>query len=140
MKIPALMTMAISLVLGLSAASADVIGERKANFRKNVVSLKAINKAIPEGDYAAIAAAASVVANWSRDMTAFFPEGSDEGDTKARPEIWTEWEKFVSLAKNAEDSAQALADLAKAGNTDALPGALSTLGASCKSCHNSFKY
>ncbi|XDZ64784.1 cytochrome c [Alphaproteobacteria bacterium LSUCC0684] len=140
MKFPALITLTFSLVLGLSTASADVIGERKANFRKNVDALKAINTAIPEGDHAAVAAAASVVANWSRDMTAFFPKGSDEGDTKARPEIWMEWEKFVSLAKNAEDSALALAQLAKAGNAEALPGALNTLGASCKACHNSFKY
>ncbi len=140
MKTLALATTALSLALSLSAAHADVISERKAKFRQNVDALKAINKAIPEGDMATIAAAASAVADWSREMTAFFPEGSDEGDTKARPEIWLEREKFETLAGNAENKALALAALAQVGNQDGLADGFKALSATCKACHSSFKY
>jgi cytochrome c556 len=140
MKTHALITITLSLALSLSAAKADVIGERKAKFRQNVDAMKAISKAIPEGDVSTIAVAASLVAEWSKEMTAFFPEGSDQGDTKARPEIWLEWEKFEALAGNAADKALALAALAQAGNKDGLADGLNALGATCKACHNSFKY
>jgi len=139
MKLLTPVVLAASLVFGIAAAQADVISTRKAGFKQNADQLKAINNAIGAGDFAAIEAAANIVASWSREMTAYFPEGSDEGDTKARPEIWFEWEKFESLAAAAQKNALALAALAKAGDQDALPGALKELGSSCKACHSSFK-
>ncbi|NDA08008.1 MAG: hypothetical protein EBZ18_01180, partial [Alphaproteobacteria bacterium] len=59
----------------------------------------------------------------------FLPRRIRPGDTKARPEIWLEWEKFEALAGNAADKALALAALAQAGNKDGLADGLNALGA-----------
>lgn len=134
-----LSTAAVILALGFTANAADVINERKANFRANVDALKAIKAAIPAGDTATIAANARKVADWSAKMVEYFPEGSDTGDTKARAEIWFEFDTFTSRAKDAEQAALALASLAESGNTAGLAEGLGKLGGTCKACHKSFK-
>ncbi|MEO5373422.1 MAG: cytochrome c [Alphaproteobacteria bacterium] len=68
-----------------------------------------------------------------------FPAGTDKGETKAKPEIWTDRAKFDAAGKKAHDAAVAMADAAKTGNTDQAAEAFKTLGKACKACHEDFK-
>lgn len=132
--------LAIAFGLSISAASADVIKERRDNFKINKESMKLMKEAIPAGDTATIAERARIVASWSARMVEYFPSGSDTGDTKARPIIWSQFDKFTTLAGNAEAAALELAALADGGAEPKELGAgLGKLGASCKSCHMNFK-
>lgn len=133
-------TLAVCVGLLASAASADVIAERKANFKVNGDSMKAMKAAIPAGDNALIAERARVIASWSSRMVDYFPEGSDEGDTSARFDIWADFDKFTELAKNAETAALELASLADGGaGAKDLANGLGKLGGTCKACHDDFK-
>ena len=49
-----------------------------------------------------------------------FPAGSDKGDTKAKPEIWTEMDKFKAAATKMQDEMAKLNVAAKSGNLDAI--------------------
>ena len=130
----------IVLAIVSIAVAADVIAERKANFKRNADSLKAIQAAIPQGDTATIAASAQRVADWSARMLDYFPEGSDEGDTKARAEIWFDFDVFTERAKDAENAALSLVALANnRANSGALAGGLKALADTCKACHQDFK-
>ena len=131
--------LAISLCLSVTAQAADVISERKAGFRGNVAALKIIKAAIPAGDTPAIAAEARKVADWSSRMIDYFPEGSGEGDTKALPNIWTEFDDFTALAKNAENAAVELAMMADKDEMTSLGKGLGKLAGTCKACHQRFK-
>ena len=134
------MGFAVILAIVSVAVAADVIAERKANFKRNADSLKAIQAAIPKGDTATIAASAQRVADWSARMLDYFPEGSDEGDTKARAEIWFDFDVFTERAKDAENAALSLVALANSGaNSGALAGGLKALADTCKACHQDFK-
>lgn len=120
-------------------AQADIISERKAGFKGNVTALKQIKGALGNGDLDTVVAAAMSVADWSSRMTEYFPEGSDQGNTNARAEIWFEFEDFTNRAKAAETAAIELADLARGGHQDKLMDGLQKLSGTCKACHSSYK-
>jgi cytochrome c556 len=68
-----------------------------------------------------------------------FMAGTDKGETRAKPEIWTDAAKF----KSAQDGAiKAIADLsaaAKSGNLDQVKAAFGEAGKACKTCHDAFR-
>jgi cytochrome c556 len=68
-----------------------------------------------------------------------FIPGSDVGDTKAKPEIWSKADKFKEANDHMESEAAKLAELAKGGNLDALKEQLGKLQKTCKACHENFK-
>lgn len=135
-----IITLAGVIVLTMAGiANADVIADRKAGFQGNVKALKTIQAAISSGDMETIAASARDVADWSSRMTDYFPEGSDTGDTKARAEIWFDFDDFTSKAQDAENAALQLAGIAEAGDQDKLMDGLKNLSGTCKACHYSYK-
>ena len=68
-----------------------------------------------------------------------FVEGSDKGDTKAKPEIWTEAAKFKEAASKSQDDVAKLVAAVKGGNLDAIKAAAGPVGQSCKGCHDTFR-
>ena len=131
---------ALMIASPLASASADVISERKANFKQSAGALRAMRGQIGNEDFASIAASADSIAKWAAQMTDYFPEGSGEGKTSARPEIWQEFADFTMLAKNHEDAALALKDAALANDGAAVGALAQKLGATCGACHSRFKY
>jgi cytochrome c556 len=130
----------IMMALMITPAYADIIAERKENFRGNVKSLKLIQPAMADGDMETISTEAKAIADWAKVMHEFFPDGSDMGDTKARPAIWENWDDFLAKATANQDAALTLAELAAAGDQDALPGAFGALSKTCGDCHKLYKY
>ncbi|MEO5347255.1 MAG: cytochrome c [Magnetococcus sp. YQC-9] len=68
-----------------------------------------------------------------------YPPGSDKGETKAKPEIWTQPEKVKQRATDAVAAAKAL--LAASSGTDkgATIAAFKSMGEKCKACHDDFR-
>ena len=70
---------------------------------------------------------------------AAFGEGTDKGDTRAKPEIWKDAAKF----REAED--KMLAEMgkvvvaAKSGKADDLKAVFAGAAGSCKNCHDTFR-
>ncbi len=62
-------------------------------------------------------------------FTAFGP-GTDTGDTRAKPNIWSDNAKFVAASnKMVEES----------GNLDQIKAAFGPVGGACKACHDDFR-
>ena len=70
---------------------------------------------------------------------AAFGEGTDKGDTRAKPEIWKESAKFKEASDKMVAEVGKLNTAAKAGNLDALKAAFGPAAASCKACHDNFR-
>ncbi len=128
-----------SMISSAVVAQADVIAERKANFKANAAAMKAINAALGGGDFDTVITQATTIADWARVMPDYFPENSDSGDTKARADIWMDFDGFKSRASANEQAALTLISTAKIGDVSATIGALKALGGTCKSCHDNFK-
>ncbi len=83
---------------------------------------------------------AAVVADMSKLPWAGFVPGTDKGgNTKAKPEVWTEQAKFTENNKKLMAATDKLAIAAKAGNLDTLKTAFAATADSCKACHDDFR-
>ena len=63
---------------------------------------------------------------------AAFAPGTEEGDTKAKPEIWLDMEDFKAKAKHAQEEVAKLAEVAASGDFDALKSQVGATGKACK--------
>lgn len=68
-----------------------------------------------------------------------FTPGSDKGDTKAKPEIWTDWDKFKSRMNGFQMESAKLASVAKGGDMNAIRAQFGDTAKTCKACHDDFK-
>jgi cytochrome c556 len=70
-----------------------------------------------------------------------FPDISQTGNTKARPEIWTSRADFDQRQKDFADHAAKLAQVLHQddSNSDAFKAAVKDVGADCKGCHDNYR-
>jgi cytochrome c556 len=70
-----------------------------------------------------------------------FPDASKNGDTRAKPEIWSNRADFDKKLKDFHDHALALSQLAARpeGATDAFKTAARTVAQDCKRCHDDYR-
>ena len=90
-------------------------------------------------DAQSAADSAAVAEFMSRLPWAAFAEGTDKGDTRAKPEIWKEQAKFKEYSEKMQAEMSKLATAAKGGNLDAIKTAVNATGASCKTCHDAYR-
>lgn len=68
-----------------------------------------------------------------------FVPGSHEGDTKALPEIWKDWNRFKTLNDRFQAEAAKLREVARTGEAAAVKAQLGETNKVCKTCHDDFK-
>jgi cytochrome c556 len=90
-------------------------------------------------DAKAAADNAELVTTLAKLPWAAFGEGTDKGETRAKPEIWKDAAKFKEAADKMQTELGKLNVAAKAGNVDALKAAFGPAAASCKACHDNFR-
>ena len=82
---------------------------------------------------------AAIVEAMSKLPWAGFGPGTDKGETRAKPEIWTDAAQFK---KGADDMVASVAQLnaaAKTGNLDNIKKAFGESAKTCKACHDAFR-
>lgn len=89
-------------------------------------------------DAGAAAANAEIVATLSKLPFAGFIEGTQAGNTKAKPAVWTDRAKFDAGATKMQEAAAKLSVAAKSGNLDQIKAAFGPTAQSCKACHDDF--
>ena len=82
---------------------------------------------------------AAVAENMSKLPWPAFADGTDMGDTKAKPEIWKEQAKFKEKSEKMQAEMSQLAAAAKTGNLDSIKTAVTATGGACKSCHDDYR-
>lgn len=68
-----------------------------------------------------------------------FPEGSLGGESRAKPEIWQQWDKFTAAADNLAVAAGRLEAAARAGDPAAIGAEAGAVGDACGGCHKVFR-
>ena len=82
---------------------------------------------------------AEIATMMSKLPYAGFVEGTDKGDTKAKPEIWTERDKFNAAATKMQDEMVKLNAAAKTGDVATIKAAAGGVGQACKGCHDNYR-
>ncbi len=75
----------------------------------------------------------------SRVQFAAFIEGSDKGNTRAKPEIWAEKDKFAARVAKSQEDVLKLVAAGKTGSLDQIKAAAGAVGESCKACHDAYQ-
>jgi len=84
---------------------------------------------------------------WAHDLAALstlnvlrgFPDGSGQGTTRAKPEIWQNKADFESKLKDLDQALVALAKATAGGDKKAIGAAVGDAGKACKACHDEYK-
>lgn len=86
----------------------------------------------------AVAAAQTLVDNFTR-LPTLFPEDSMEGETRALPLIWEDWEGFEAQVAMAKEAAEALLAATQSGDEAAIASATEAMGGQCGACHSKYR-
>ena len=141
----ALTSAAITLALPAQAQFAKP--EDAIKYRKSVMTIQSThfgrvagmaNGRIPFNAAAAVDNAAIAEA-MSKLPWAAFGEGTGTGDTKAKPEIWSDNAKFRAAGEKLQGEMVKLVAATKTGNVDTIKVAAGGVGGACKACHDDFR-
>ena len=137
---------AVTATMALSAHAQFAKPEDAIKYRKSALSVMGTHfgrvAAMANGRIpfdAAAAANAAIAETMSKLPYVAFGEGTDKGDTKARPEVWTERAKFNAAAEKMQGEMVKLVAVTKGGNIDAIKAQVGATGGSCKACHDDFR-
>lgn len=138
---------AATLVTALPAAAQFAKPEDAIKYRKGAFTVMAAHFGRVAGmaqgkipfDAKVAAQNAEVATVMSTLPFAAFGPGTDKGETRAKPEIWAEMDKFNAGAKKMQDEMAKLNVAAKSGNLDAIKAAAGEVGKTCKGCHDEYR-
>jgi cytochrome c556 len=138
---------ALALVTALPAAAQWRNADAAIKYRQSAMALQGnhmarifamANGQVPF-DAKVAAEQIDIIATLNRLQFAAFIDGSDKGNTRAKPEIWAEKDKFnAAVTKSQEDVAKLVA-AGKTGNLDQIKAAAGAVGQSCKACHDTYQ-
>jgi cytochrome c556 len=137
----------IGLATALPAAAQFAKPEDAIKYRKAVFTVMATHfgrvAAMANGkmpfDAKVAADSAEIATSMSKLPYVAFIPGSDKGETRAKPEIWTEWDKVKGLAEKMQDEMVKFNAAAKTGNIDTIKAAAGETGKACKACHDNYR-
>jgi len=87
-------------------------------------------------DAAVVKASATTIADNLKKAQGLFPAGSGGGESRAKPEVWTDAPGFE---KGMKDGCAAAVALQSVSDEASFGPALGALGGSCKSCHDKYR-
>ncbi len=124
----------------IAMAQGDVIAQRKDNRKQTAAAMRAIKGIVDaKGPTAGAVEQAAKLKTLETAFVKMFPAGSDKGETRALPAIWTDWAGFEAASKNADMAYDKLATAAGSGNAEALATAFADTGKACGACHQKFQ-
>lgn len=146
-SMPLMVVAAIGLSTALPAAAQFAKPEDAIKYRKAVFTVMATHfgrvAAMANGkmpfDAKVAADSAEIATSMSKLPYVAFIEGTDKGETKAKPEIWTEMDKFKAAAGKMQEEMGKFNVAAKSGNIDTIKAAAGDTGKACKACHDSYR-
>lgn len=146
-RLLSMLSLAALVAVPVAAQAQFAKPEDAVKYRKSAFSLMgthfgrigAVVKGEKPYDKAAVESDAALVETLSKLPFHAFPAGSDLPDSKAKPEIWKEQDKFKAAAEKMQGEVSKLAVAAKSGDQAALKTAFGNAGQSCKACHDNYR-
>ena len=148
MKRLSLLALAVAgIATALPAAAQFAKPEDAVKYRKAAFTVMAAHfgrvGAMVQGrvpfDAAAAQSNIEIATAMSKLPFAAFGPGTDGGDTRAKPNVWSDNAKFVAAGTKMQDEMAKLNAAAKSGNLDQIKAAFGLVGGACKACHDDFR-
>lgn len=134
---------ASSLWLSASSVMAqdEAIARRQKLMKGFSATAKEVKAAVEGKDYATVATKMKDIAN-GMDMANFaknWPHNSTDASSKAKPEIWKNWNEFMLISWDGQQKALALIDAANSKNDVKVAEAYKAFGPVCGNCHKPYR-
>ena len=124
----------------ISFAQGDVIKQRQENRKQAGAAMRAIKGIIDaKGPTSGAVAQAAKLKELELAFVNMFPPGSDTGETKALPTVWSDRAGFIAASKASDAAYDKLATAAGSGDLAALTAAFADTGKTCGACHNTYR-
>ena len=124
----------------IALAQADVIKERQENRKQAGAAMRAIKGVVDaKGPTTGAVEQAAKLKTLEAAFVKMFPAGSDKGDTKALPTVWSDMPGFIEADKAANAAYDKLAVAAGSGDMAAVTAAWGDVGKACGACHTKFR-
>jgi cytochrome c556 len=124
----------------IALAQADVIKQRQENRKETAATMRSIKGVIDsKGDVKTVVASAAKLKTLEADFVKLFPVGSDKGETKALPTVWSDTAGFLAASKAVDAAYDKLAVAAGSGDLAAVTAAFADTGKACGACHEKFR-
>ncbi|MFN0160287.1 MAG: c-type cytochrome [Burkholderiales bacterium] len=132
----------------VGTAQAQVPADRSVKFRQShfvvlggaVGRIDAHIKGTRALDPAALQASAIVADQMAQFVFNGFLQGTEQAaPTRAKPEIWKEWDKFKKLESDMQGATAKLVEASRSNDAKALQAAFGGVGQSCKACHDVYR-
>ena len=139
---------AVTLATSIQVAAHLDDKEPMQSYRQSYFTLVAMNFGpigsmvkgeIPWDDARLKTFANELAALGSMDVSRAFPEGSDKGTTRAKPEIWENKQDFEAKLGDMRKALAALQIAAGSGDRKIITEAVGAAGTACKACHDEYK-
>ncbi len=142
-----LATAVLALATALPAAAQFAKPEDAIKYRKAVFTVMGTHfgrvAAMANGripfDAKVAADSAEIATSMSKLPYVAFLPGTDKGDTRAKPELWTDGDKVKRLAEKMQEEMVKFNVAAKTGNIDTIKAAAGETGKACKACHDDYR-
>ena len=124
----------------IAFAQADVIKARQDNRKATGPEMRAIKAVIDaKGDLKEIVPHAAKLKELQVAFDKMFPAGSDKGETKALPTVWSDMPGFQKAGAGASAANDKLAMAAGSGDMAATAAAFGDVGKACGACHTKYR-
>jgi cytochrome c556 len=125
----------------VAAPAATVIAERRAGLKRMGEHMEAMKPVVERGgEVRSLAPRIDDMIAWYRTMPTRFPPGSDQGDTKALPAVWSERPGFEAANTRLLGQLEVLRVAATAGDTAGFGTAYNATGREyCGGCHRTYR-
>jgi cytochrome c556 len=140
-KLVLLAVLGIATAGTASAQWAGIVETRQAGMALQSADFAGIRAVVAaKGDVKTLENPAKAIARWIKQFPTLFPAGTEQGhDTKALPAIWSDKAGFQKAADDLAEASTKMAELAKAGDTDAVTAQVKVMGDACAACHRTYR-
>ncbi|MBC7799881.1 MAG: cytochrome c [Gemmatimonadaceae bacterium] len=125
----------------VTVPATTMIAARKAGFGLQAATVIGMKAAIDAGlDVKGFADGSKSLSGWGRVIPLMFPDGTQTGgETRARPEIWSDSAGFRASAERFWTAADKLATLAEANDKAGFAAQYTVTTQACGACHRAYQ-
>ena len=116
-----------------------IVKERMIKFKTSKKLMKKINKGLQNQNFKVIERSAEAILIWSKEMSKYFPEGSNNSPSEASSDIWNDPEGFKKAINNFQLASLELITQSKTNDMDQTISSFRNLAGTCKGCHQKFR-
>lgn len=125
---------------GGGPSAEQIIAARQASFDLSAAAFGGIAKAAKDGGAVKdMGFPAHGLAKWAHALPTLFPANTATGNTKAKPEIWSNAPGFAKASANYMAATDKLAQLSEANDTAGFTAQIGEVKKACDACHQDFR-